>query len=116
MSNASLTRSAVIVEAVRQPTIIRECTSVTNAVYANPDHVGTYVKSQTHSWFGRAARKHRFTRSGALGEFRSERVVIVVFDLVTPRMSSSRINRAIRSLSKLMPCSRRNAAFILRRP
>lgn len=41
MFNASVTRSAVIVAAVRQPTIIRECTSVTNAVYVNPDHVGT---------------------------------------------------------------------------
>lgn len=41
MFNASVTRSAVIVDAVRQPTIVLECTSVTNAVYANPDHVGT---------------------------------------------------------------------------
>jgi hypothetical protein len=41
MSSASVTKSAVIVDAVRQPTIIRECTSVMNAVYANPDHVAT---------------------------------------------------------------------------
>ncbi len=40
MLNASVTRSAVIVEAVRQPTIMREYTSVTNALYANPDQVG----------------------------------------------------------------------------
>ncbi len=32
MFNASVTRSAVIVDEVRQPTIIREYTSVTNAV------------------------------------------------------------------------------------
>lgn len=36
-----------IFDIVRQPTIRRENTSVTNAVNAIPDHVGTYVKSTT---------------------------------------------------------------------
>lgn len=49
---------------VRQPTIRREYTSVTNAVNPMPDQVGTYVKSTTHSSFGRSAVKLRATRSG----------------------------------------------------
>ena len=41
ISNASSARSARRVVATRQPTIRRENTSVTNAAYANPDHVAT---------------------------------------------------------------------------
>ena len=43
------------------PTIRRENTSVTNAVNAIPDHVGTYVKSTTHRALGRSAWKSRCT-------------------------------------------------------
>ena len=50
---------------------------------------GTSVKSHSHNWFGRPARKRRLTRPGARGEDRSWRVVIVIFDLVTLRMPSS---------------------------
>src|SRR5215207_10170838 len=56
--------------AVRQPTIRRENTSETNAVNAIPDQVGTYVKSTTHSSFGRVAVKFRSTRSGGLAAAR----------------------------------------------
>ena len=41
MSNASITNGVVIDAAVRHPTILRENTSVTKAVYTNPDHVAT---------------------------------------------------------------------------
>jgi hypothetical protein len=39
-------------------------TSMTNATYTNPRHVATYVRSATHSWFGRPALNCRVTRSG----------------------------------------------------
>ena len=32
--------------------------------YATPAHVGTNVRSVTHSWFGAVAVNVRFTRSG----------------------------------------------------
>ena len=41
MSSASTTSAEVIVAGVRQPTMRRENTSLKNAVYANPDHLGT---------------------------------------------------------------------------
>jgi hypothetical protein len=37
------------------PTTAREKTSIAKATYINPDHVLTYVKSVTHTAFGRAA-------------------------------------------------------------
>lgn len=111
-----MTSGVLIEAALRQPTIIREYTSMMNAVNTNPDHVGTYVKSDTHSWFGRSARNRRFTRSGARGEDLSGRVVIVVFERVAPRIPSSPINRETRSWSTTKPCSGRRAALIFRRP
>jgi hypothetical protein len=41
ISNASRARSALKVLATRQPTMVRENTSVTNATYAKPDQVAT---------------------------------------------------------------------------
>jgi len=41
ISSASSGRSVGILDIVRQPTMRRENTSVTNAVNAIPDHVGT---------------------------------------------------------------------------
>ena len=63
-------------DAVRQPTMRRLNTSDTNAVNAMPDHVGTWVKSTTHSWFGFAAWKLRCTRSGGRAAETSGRVVL----------------------------------------
>ena len=37
---------------------------MTNATYTNPRHVATYVRSATHSWFGRTALNCRVARSG----------------------------------------------------
>jgi hypothetical protein len=39
----------------RQPTMRLANTSMTKATYSQPRHVDTYVKSETHSWFGRPA-------------------------------------------------------------
>jgi hypothetical protein len=41
ISNASSTSGVVILVAARQPTIIRENTSTTNATYTVPSQVGT---------------------------------------------------------------------------
>lgn len=116
MFNASITRSVVINDATRQPTIMREYTSMMNAAYTNPDHVATYVKSDTHNSLGRSASKRRLTRSGARGLVVSARVVIIERDRLAPRMPSSAMIRAMRSLSTISPYSRRNPALILRRP
>jgi len=42
----------------RQPTMRRENTSTTNATYAKPAQVATYVMSATQSWFGPEASPH----------------------------------------------------------
>lgn len=56
----------------------REYTSVTNTTYANPDHVTTYVMSQTQSLRGPSAVNHRLTRSlGSVTAF-SEHIVKTV--------------------------------------
>ena len=49
----------VIEEATRQPTMRREWASMTNAMYAFPDQVATWVKSATHSRFGAGAKNRR---------------------------------------------------------
>jgi hypothetical protein len=54
-SSASRARSLRSEVDARQPTIRRENTSMTNATYTNPRHMATYVRSATHSWFGRPA-------------------------------------------------------------
>ena len=41
ISSASITSAVVIDAAVRHPTIMREWTSMMNAVNTNPDHVAT---------------------------------------------------------------------------
>jgi hypothetical protein len=61
--------------ATRQPTIIREYASTMKHAYANPAHVGTYVRSVTHNAFGRVAVKFRSTRSAGRGAEGSGRVV-----------------------------------------
>ena len=53
----------------------RENTSTTNATYAKPAQVATYVMSATQSWFGRVAANSRCTRSGGRIAFRSATVV-----------------------------------------
>src|SRR5690606_14163371 len=62
-SKASRARSLFSELDTRQPTIRREYTSITNATYTKPRHVATYVRSETHNWFGRSAVKLRSTRS-----------------------------------------------------
>jgi len=56
---------------------------VTNATYAQPSHVRTYVMSETHSWFGRVAMNVRLTRSGGLGAVGSG----IVVRRLAPRIS-----------------------------
>src|SRR5690606_7806331 len=62
-SKASRARSLFSELDTRQPTIRREYTSITNATYTKPRHVATYVRSETHNWFGRSAVKLRSTTS-----------------------------------------------------
>jgi len=59
----------------RQPTIRRENASNTNATYAIPFHVGTYVRSATQSTFGPATENVRSTRS--LGTARDSSATVV---------------------------------------
>jgi hypothetical protein len=62
----------------RQPTIRRENASMTNATYTNPRQMETYVRSATHSWFGRRkARNCQVTRSGGRAAAVSGLVVTV---------------------------------------
>ena len=75
--------------AIAQPTIRRLQASSTTARYSQPDQVGTYVMSATHSWSGPLAEKFRFTRSGAGLALASLFVVPVLKRLrVTPSRSS----------------------------
>ena len=55
--------SVLCVDDTDQATILRENTSVTNATYANPCHVATYVISAAQSWFGRFPWNGLFTLS-----------------------------------------------------
>ncbi|OJA60230.1 hypothetical protein BGV68_05320 [Burkholderia ubonensis] len=48
-SSASSTKSVVIDELTRQPTMRRANTSTTKATYSQPCHVETYVKSDTRN-------------------------------------------------------------------
>ena len=79
-------------DAHRQPTIIREYASMMKQTYATPAHVGTNVRSVTHSRFGAVAVNCRFTKSGcrAYG-----RVVLTRFERVAPSMPAVRISRPV---------------------
>jgi hypothetical protein len=94
-SSASSARSLRREVDACQPTIRRENTSMTNATYTNPRHVATYVRSATHSWFGRMAWNCRVTRSGGRAAAVSEIVVTVNFrPRTTPARPRCRIRRA----------------------
>ena len=53
----------------------RANTSITKATYNQPGQVETYVKSDTHNWFGRSACLCRSTRSVEHGALASPTVV-----------------------------------------
>ena len=72
-------------DAHRQPTITRLHASMMKQTYATPCQVGTNVTSVTHNWFGAAALKTRFTKSGCLGIFGSGFVVLNLFSRRTPQ-------------------------------
>ena len=72
----------------------REKTSVTNATYAQPSHVRTYVMSETHRWFGRKATNERLTRSGGLGAAGSGVVVRRLAPRTRPVIPAWRISRS----------------------
>src|SRR5690606_12769472 len=87
--------SARSVPATFQPTIMRENTSITNATYAIPAHVPTYVMSATHNRFGAGAVKSRSTRSIGCAMVGSDFVVNTFFDRATPRTPASFMSRAV---------------------
>lgn len=100
----------------RQPTIRRENTSMTNATYTNPRHVATYVRSATHSGFGRTAWNCRVTRSGGRAAAVSGIVVTVNFrPRTTPARSRRRIRRATVQRATACP-SRLSCCQTLRTP
>jgi hypothetical protein len=87
-SSASSTKSVRIELLTRQPTIRRANTSMTKATYSQPCQVDTYVKSMTHSWFGRWARNCRLIRSSGHGALASPMVVLQPC-LASPREAPS---------------------------
>jgi hypothetical protein len=93
-SRASRTKSVRIELLTRQPTIRRAKTSITKATYCHPCHVETYVKSDTHSWFGRSARNCRLTLSNGHGAFLSLIVVRTTLPRIAPHSPSRRISRS----------------------
>ena len=93
----------------------RKKTSVTNATYAQPSHVRTYVMSETHSWFGRAATKARLTRSAGLGAVGSGMVVRRLAPRTSPVIPCMRISRSTVQRATVMP-SRFSCFQTLRAP
>jgi len=88
----------------------RENTSMTNATYTNPRHVGTYVRSATHSWFGRTAVNFRVTRSG--GRPAAASGIVVTVNL-RPRTAPARPRRRIRrpTVQRATACPSRRSCF-----
>ncbi len=72
----------------------REKASMMKATYTNPDHVATYVRSATHSWFGLVAVKFRSTRSAGRDAAWSGIVVRRVLPLTAPCRPVLRIRRS----------------------
>jgi hypothetical protein len=115
ISNASNARSARNVVEVRQPMIRLENTSVTNAVYTNPDQVATYVMSAIHNWFGAVARNWRSTRSPGRAATSAGIVVRARRPRTRPANPAVAINRSTVQRATVMP-SRFNCRQILRAP
>ncbi|GAA1291796.1 hypothetical protein GCM10009579_66120 [Streptomyces javensis] len=67
ISSASNGGSVRMWFAIWQPTIIREYTSRTNATYAQPDQVRTYLMSANPQLIRPRGRESWSTRSGGLG-------------------------------------------------
>ena len=89
---------------------------MTNATYTKPRDVATYVRSATHSWFGRPALNCRVTRSGGRTAAVSGMVVTVNFrPRTTPAMPRRRIRRATVQLATACP-SRLSCFQTLRTP
>ena len=82
-------------DATRHPTIMRENASTMKHTYATPAHVGTNVRSVTHSRFGTVAVNSRFTRSGCRADAGSGRVVFTHFNRLAPSIPAARISLAV---------------------
>jgi hypothetical protein len=89
---------------------------MTKATYTNPRQVATYVRSATHSWFGRVAVNWRVTRSGGRGVVVSGRVVRRnARPRTAPASPRRRISRATVQRATATP-SRRSCFQIFRTP
>ena len=115
MSRQSSTSGVVMLVAARHPRMRRECASNTNATYTHPDHVHTYVKSATHSWFVRSRAKWRSTRSAGLVCLGSVSTGRLRLPRTTPAIPNSRMRRS--TVQRAMSCPlRRNRSHSLRAP
>lgn len=108
ISSASSTSSVRRWVAIAQPTTRRLQASSTTAKYRNPDQVGMYVMSATHSRFGPPAVKSRSTRSGAGRAFSLRRVVRIDRRRLTPCKPAARIRRATRLRLTSLPAADRS--------
>src|SRR5579875_2961014 len=114
-SSASSTKSVRADVDTFQPTIRRAYTSITNATYTKPCHVETYVKSDTHSAFGRSAWNCRLTRSRGQGAALSLKVVRIGLPRITPCRPMAFISRSTVQRATAWP-SRRSCRQTLRTP
>ena len=83
---------------------------MTKATYTKPRHVATYVRSATHSWFGRTAVNCRVTRSGGRAAAVAASVVAANF---RPRTAPARPRRRIRraTVQRATACPSRLSCF-----
>jgi len=89
---------------------------VTNAVYANPQAVGTYVMPATQRRFGAGAVKSRSSRSAGRASRRPGTVVRGFFrPAATPNRPISRISRSTVHRATPVP-SRRSCSHTFRAP
>ena len=93
----------------------RANTSTTNAVYTKPRQVATYVKSETHNWFGWVAVKFRSTRSAGWGPAPACVVVIHARPRRAPARPIAPISRRTVHRATRNP-SRRSCFHTLRGP
>jgi hypothetical protein len=75
---------------------------MTNATYTKPRHVAMYVRSATHSWFGRMAVNCRVTRSR--GRAAAGAGIVVTLNL-RPRTTPPRPRRRIRRATVPRPAA-----------
>ena len=101
--SASRISSVRMFVSMAQPTTLREYTSSTIARYSQPDQVGIYVMSATHSRSGASAKNRRSTRSMGFAASGSLCVVTTYLRSVAPRMPFPRIRRATRLRPTRMP-------------